>query len=121
MAVTLRELENELMPLYEQNPERFRAFYNKVYLLLYRMPEGGKLRAEEHCSEATIPLFMKVAIFIMLFDPSWRDEDGYDLLEVCADISPTTIGRRRKIVPSHPLFKGTWYSNLLPCKDTNNK
>lgn len=56
----------ELLPIYEENPQRFMRFYNAVYLLLCSIPEGGLLRIADHCKPSSYGLFVQCACLCMM-------------------------------------------------------
>lgn len=57
---------SEVLPLYEEDPERFMRFYNAVYLLLCSISEGGVLSIVEHCKPTSYALFVKCACLCMM-------------------------------------------------------
>lgn len=56
----------ELIPVYEENPQRFMRFYNAVYLLLCNIPEGGLLRIADHCKPPSYGLFVQCACLCIM-------------------------------------------------------
>ena len=112
-----KALMTELMKFNELNPERFKRFWDSVYLKLYNLPEGGSFLITAHCKVASVELFKKIAMVFVL-DHERRREKYDDYYEFSDDYN--VIYHVRKFVPSVPLsskFK-TWSGNLLLCKDS---
>lgn len=97
------ELMKELLPLYLQEPDRFMSFYNKVYLKLCGIPEGGVLRIAEHCSQRAAGTFIKIAS-LFIIEELYRKEVTDGVLEFSDDYSE--IRRLCRFVPSCPYRKG---------------
>lgn len=64
---------SEVLPLYEENPERFMRFYNAVYLLLCDIPEGEVLSIAAHCKPTSYALFVKCACLCMMEEQQQRE------------------------------------------------
>jgi hypothetical protein len=103
MALTHSELMAELMPMYQQEPSRFMQFYDKVYMLLLGIPEGGVLRIRDHFRERALDMFMKVASLLIIEEINKKAATD-DLLEFSDDY--TTIRRMHKFIPSRPYRRG---------------
>lgn len=97
MTSTHSELMQELLPLYDKDPNRFMRFYNAIYLMLLNIPEGGALIIAEHCSKAAIGMFIKVASLLIIEDTCSKSVTD-DLLEFSDDY--TMIRRSYKFIPS---------------------
>lgn len=105
-AYKLTSVEEELLPLYNANPERFRCFYNAVYILLESIPEGSSIRVVDHCKPSSYSLFVKIGCMCI------REEILYKkvtdaLLEFSDDY--TEIRRNRKFIAAttwrHPRLR----------------
>lgn len=82
----LISIKEELLPLYNANPERFKRFYNAVYLLLSNIPEGGSIRVSEHCNPSSYSLFIKIACLCIREERLYKDVTDA-LLEFSDDYS----------------------------------
>lgn len=102
MIPSYSDLIKDLLPLYQQEPERFMRFYNSVYLKLLNIPEGGVLRLIDHCSQRAMNTFIKIAS-LLIIEELCRKEVTDDFLEFSDD--RTTIRRCRKFIPSRPCRK----------------
>lgn len=68
MNLSIHRINNfsEVRPLYEDAPERFKRFYDAVYLLLSKIPEGGMLKVADHCTPSSYEMFIKCTCLCML-------------------------------------------------------
>lgn len=105
MAYSKAELMEKLMPLYEENPERFMRFYNAVFLKLTELPPGRSLRIAAHCRPEDIDIFVLVANLVIIEELGRKDVLS-DYLEPSDDW--TMIRRCPGFIPSgrlHPFKK----------------
>lgn len=107
MNLSTHKINNpsEVLPLYEENPERFMRFYNAVYLLLCSIPERGALRVTERCKPSSYGLFIKCACLCMM-EEQQNHEPTDALLEFSDDY--TEIHRSAKFTKS--ITKAHFYS-----------
>lgn len=98
-AYKLISIEEELLPLYNANPERFRCFYNAVYLLLESIPEGGSIRIVEHCQPSSYSLFVKIACLCIREERLYKEMTDA-LLEFMDDY--TEIRRSKRFIAATP-------------------
>lgn len=69
MSDTHEEIIKRLMPLYEQAPARFMAFYNAVWLMCYELPEGQSFRISDRCSERRRNTFLDIVTLCIIEEP----------------------------------------------------
>lgn len=86
----------ELMPLYQEEPKRFMRFYDAVYLLLDKIPEGCTLRISDHVRPTSYNLFVTIASLLVI-EENCRKGVFDDYLEFSDDYSAI---RRTKKYPS---------------------
>jgi len=99
MTKSHSELMKELIPLYQEDPQRFMRFYNAVYLLLDKLPEGSILRISDHVRPTSYHLFATIASLLVI-EENCRKGVFDDYLEFSDDYSE--IRRTRKYPPYHP-------------------
>ena len=61
-----KEVLDEVMPIYHQDPDRFMRFYHAVNNILATIPEGESIRIDEHCTPASRDLFIKIATMYIM-------------------------------------------------------
>lgn len=90
------------MPMFREDPERFMRFYNAVYLILDKIPEGGTLRISDHVRPTSYNLFVTIASLLVI-EENCRKDVFDDYLEFSDDYS--AIRRTRKYPLCHPCCK----------------
>lgn len=101
-----KELLDEVMPIYRQNPDRFMRFYHAVNNILASIPEGESIRIDDHCKPASRELFIKLAAMYIMEEMALKScLDGF--LEFSDDYN--TIRHVPKFVPDKP--RSHFYSN----------
>lgn len=60
MARTHREIVDKLLLVFNEQPGRFTAFYDKIYLLLTELQEGQSIVVDAICSNASRELFLDI-------------------------------------------------------------
>lgn len=73
MPRSYREIVEKVWPICEQQPERFKTFYDKVYLLLQAIPPGSSILIDEHCTPRSRELFMDLAELTIIEDIRHKD------------------------------------------------
>lgn len=96
MAPTHKEILKEIMPLYQQNPERFMRFYHAVNNIIATIPEGQSIRIDEHCNPSSRDLFIKIASLWIIGETIWKTVYD-DFLEFSDDY--TTIRHVPRFIP----------------------
>lgn len=86
MARLYTEILSKVRPVFVQNPERFKAFHDRVFLLLCGIPEGGSIIVREYCTTRSIDLFYDIAEMCIIEE--WTHKSMSDaLLEFSSDKS----------------------------------
>lgn len=101
-----KEILEEVLPLYRQEPERFMRFYHAVNNRLATIPEGESICIDEYCKPESRDLFMKIAAMYIM-EEMMRKDSLDDYLEFSDDY--TAIRHVPKIVIKTP--KPHFYSN----------
>lgn len=57
------------MPLYEQAPTRFLAFYNAVWLMCHELPEGQSFCIADRCTEKSRGTFIDIVTLCIIEEP----------------------------------------------------
>lgn len=99
MKTTYREILEEVLPFYRQDPERFMNFYHRVNNIVASIPEGESIRINDFCKPASRNLFIKVASMYMMEEASRKESaldsylefiDDYNVIRHVAKMIPTT-------------------------------
>jgi hypothetical protein len=107
MLPTYKDLITELTVLYDRDAERFRRFYNAVYMLISGLPAGNTLHINQHCCKEDTGLFIKIAA-ILIVDENRKKGTWDDWLEFFDD-DYMTIRRARKFPPPPRPLISSWY------------
>lgn len=102
----LTSIKEELLPIYDENPERFKLFFDAVYLLLHSIPESGSIRIADHCKPSSCSLFVKIACLCIREERLYKEVTDA-LLEFSDDY--TEIRRSGKFITAttwrHPRLR----------------
>ena len=75
-----KEVLDEVMPIYHQDPDRFMRFYHAVNNILATIPEGESIRIDEHCTPASRDLFIKIATMYIMEEMILKSSDDYNAI-----------------------------------------
>ncbi len=94
------EIMDALKAVERTNPERFKLFYDKVYLLLESIPPGESIEVAMYCMPKSMDLFYDIAELYMIEEREHKEpEEG--LLYFSDD--------RKSIIRSRSLIRNNFY------------
>ncbi len=66
MTDTYQDILKRTLQLRDEQPERFRRFYDKVWLMLLKLPEGGTIHIDRCCTPQSQQLFQDIAALTIM-------------------------------------------------------
>lgn len=75
MARSYHSIVDKLKPIQEKVPNRFKRFYDQVFLLLQSIPEGKSILVREHCTARSLEMFVDVAELCIIESMAHRGKD----------------------------------------------
>lgn len=97
--VKVKELVDRLLKVFIENPHRFMRFENKVWEILFEMPEESYMKLSERCKPDSLPMLRDVVTLFIIeqpFDPGgsyWElvDEDTVYRSATCYQSVPRPL------------------------------
>lgn len=84
MGRTYGEILKKVKPVFEQYPERFTKFYDRITVLLTELKPGESIVIADNCTPKSYDLFMDVAEMVVIEDVIHRDPNE-GILEFSVD------------------------------------